>query len=217
MTGRPPTLRVERELLRDAPGGLLAAVDEVGRGALAGPVAVGVVVIDAGAAPVPRGVRDSKVCPSGERERLAPRIRDWAKASAVGMSSPAEIDERGIIGALALAAVRALNGLGARFDIVLLDGSHDWMGRLIPGARVITRVGADASCAAVAAASILAKVHRDSVMASLAAHHPEYRWESNRGYAAPDHLDALARLGPSPLHRRSWRLPGVPDPQGSPD
>lgn len=204
------TLRVERALLRElGPGAVLAGVDEVGRGALAGPVAVGVVLIDADTTSAPRGVRDSKECDQATRERLAPLVRAWARRSAVGMSSSSEIDTLGIIGALTLAAVRAINSLGARPDLVLLDGKHDWLTRVIPGSRVVTRVQADATCAAVAAASILAKVTRDAHMVGLARRHPDYGWSANKGYAAPDHIAALERLGPTPLHRLSWRLPGV--------
>ncbi len=204
------TLRVERALLREAsPGTLLAAIDEVGRGALAGPVAVGVVVIDADTGAAPRGVRDSKECDQATRELLAPRVRAWALRSAVGMSSSAEIDAIGIVSALALAAARALNATGVRPDLVLLDGKHDWMSRVTPGSRVVTRIQADATCAAVAAASIIAKVTRDAHMVDLARRQPEYGWGTNKGYAAPDHVAALERLGPSPWHRVSWRLPGV--------
>lgn len=204
------TLRVERALLRESsPGTLLAAIDEVGRGALAGPVAVGVVVIDAATVAAPRGVRDSKECDQATRELLAPRVRAWALRSAVGMSSSAEIDAIGIVSALALAAARALNATGVRPDLVLLDGKHDWMSRVTPGSRVVTRIQADATCAAVAAASIIAKVTRDAHMVDLARRQPEYGWGANKGYAAPDHVAALERLGPSPWHRVSWRLPGV--------
>ncbi len=204
------TLRVERALLRESsPGTLLAAIDEVGRGALAGPVAVGVVVIDAATVAAPRGVRDSKECDQATRELLAPRVRAWALRSAVGMSSSAEIDAIGIVSALALAAARALNATGVRPDLVLLDGKHDWMSRVTPGSRVVTRIQADATCAAVAAASIIAKVTRDAHMVDLARRQPEYNWGANKGYAAPDHVAALERLGPSPWHRVSWRLPGV--------
>lgn len=206
----PVTLRVERALLREAgPGAVLAGVDEVGRGALAGPVAVGVVLIDVDSRPAPRGVRDSKECDAATRERLAPRVRAWAQRSAVGMASSAEIDAVGIVGALALAAARALNAIGVRPDLILLDGKHDWLTRVAPGARVVTRVQADTTCAAVAAASIIAKVARDAHMASLAEQHPDYGWSANKGYAAPDHVAALERLGPTPLHRLSWRLPGL--------
>lgn len=205
------TLRMERALLRDAPpGGALAAVDEVGRGALAGPVAVGVVVIDGRVAAAPHGVRDSKECDVATRESLAPQVRAWAARSAVGMASAREIDAVGIISALALAAARALNATGVSPDIVLLDGKHDWMSRVAPRTRVVTHVKADATCAAVAAASIIAKVARDAHMVRLAQDHPAYAWERNKGYAAPEHVAALQSLGPSPWHRLSWHLPGVP-------
>jgi ribonuclease HII len=204
------TLRLERTLLRDLPpGSLLAAVDEVGRGALAGPVAVGVVVIDSSTCTAPRGVRDSKECDPATRERLAPRIRGWALRCAVGMASAREVDDIGIIGALALAAVRAVNAAGVQPHVVLLDGKHDWMSRVAPAAQVVTRIQADGSCASVAAASIVAKVARDRLMVALDERHPGYGWAANKGYAAPDHIEALERLGPSPLHRVSWRLPGV--------
>ena len=204
------TLRTERALLREAsPRALLAAIDEVGRGALAGPVAVGVVVIDADATAAPQGVRDSKECDPATRERLAPRVRAWAQRSAVGMASSVEIDAIGIIGALALAAARALNATGVRPELVLLDGKHDWISRVTPGSRVVTRIQADATCAAVAAASIIAKVTRDAHMVSLDEECPEYGWRGNKGYAAPEHIAALERLGPSPWHRVSWKLPGV--------
>lgn len=204
------TLRVERSLLRDAgQGALLAGVDEVGRGALAGPVAVGVVVIHAGTTTAPRGVRDSKECDQATRERLAPLVRAWAHASAVGMASSREVDAHGIVQALALAAVRAINATGSQPDLVLLDGKHDWLSHVAPASRVVTRIQADATCAAVAAASIIAKVERDARMRALAARHPAYGWEANKGYAAPDHVAALERYGPSMCHRLTWRLPGV--------
>ena len=181
----------------------------MGRGALAGPVAVGVVVIGSDIGPAPRGVRDSKDCDQATREMLAPRVRAWARRSAVGMASAAEIDSIGIIGALALAAARAINATGVLPDIVLLDGKHDWVSRIAPEARVVTRVKADTSCAAVAAASIIAKVERDAHMVRLSTAHPEYRWDSNKGYAAPDHVMALEHHGVTPMHRVSWRLPGA--------
>lgn len=206
----PTSLRLERSLLREAgPRAVLAAIDEVGRGALAGPVAVGVVLIESGCAPAPAGTRDSKDCPAEERSALAPRIRAWARHSCVGMATSTEIDEHGIIGALALAAVRALNSIAVTPDVVLLDGTHDWLSRVSPRGRVVTRIRADSSCAAVAAASIIAKVARDAHMTRISTLHPDYCWDSNKGYAAPDHLAALAERGPSPVHRLSWRLPGV--------
>lgn len=208
-----PSLRFERALLReisdDRRTPVLAAIDEVGRGALAGPVAVGVVLIDASCRAAPHGVRDSKLCPPGEREMLAPRVRRWAKGCAVGMASAEEIDAIGLTAALALSASRALNALGEPPDVILLDGSHNYLSRSCPGVRVSTRVSADRTCAAVAAASIIAKVARDRLMEELGRAAPGYGWQSNRGYAAPEHLDALRRHGPTPWHRRSWNLPGI--------
>lgn len=207
------TLRVERSLLKGLPpGAVLAAIDEVGRGALAGPVAVGVVLVDAEISPAPSGVRDSKECDAATREMLAPRVRAWARRSAVGMASASEIDARGIIGALALAAARAVNATGVHPDVVLLDGKHDWVSRVAPLSRVVTRIKADTTCAAVAAASIIAKVSRDAHMVRISAGYPDYAWESNKGYAAPEHVAALQRLGPTRWHRTSWQLPGVSMP-----
>jgi len=230
---RPPTLRVERRLLR---GGatLLAAMDEVGRGSPAGPVYVGVVVVDGATPPAPAGVRDSKLVPAMARESLVPSVEVWAVDSALGAASAAEVDRLGIIGALGQAGRRALAGLSCRPDLVLLDGAHDWLSPALQdgdggagpkgspsgaqvgipartpliGIPVVTRVRADLTCASVAAASILAKVARDAVMTELAGDFPGYGWEANKGYGTPDHLEALRRLGPTPHHRVTWRLPG---------
>ncbi|MEY3733424.1 MAG: hypothetical protein RL347_783 [Actinomycetota bacterium] len=205
-----PSLRVERALLREVrSGAVLAAIDEVGRGALAGPVAVGVVIIDTESRSAPQGVRDSKDLDPATRERLAPRVRTWARHSAVGLATSDEIDSVGIIGALALAASRGVNATGAEPDIVLLDGKHDWLSRVAPRSRVVTRIKADSTCASVAAASIIAKVARDAHMVRLAALAPQYAWDSNKGYAAPEHVAALQAHGPSRWHRVTWQLPGV--------
>lgn len=215
---RSVTLRLERELLR---GGarLVAGVDEVGRGALCGPATVGVVVVDATTRTAPPGVRDSKLLSAAVRESLVPRIRRWAVACAVGHAEAHEVDALGIIAALRLAGHRALAALPQLPDIVVLDGNHDYLTGpaqpsllepdLVPVPAVRTQVKADLRCAAVAAASILAKTERDALMVRLAAEHPGYGWESNKGYAAPEHVDALGRLGPSAQHRLSWRLPGI--------
>lgn len=215
-----PTLRFERELLRSRCV-RLGSVDEVGRGALAGPVSVGVVVIDAATKAAPSGVRDSKLLSAAARLDLEPRIRRWAKDTAVGHASNAEIDDIGIIAALRLAASRAFAALtGPAPDLVLLDGSHDWLttapdlfaadDEWVPPP-VVTRVKADLSCASVAAASVLAKVQRDGLMSEVHHQHPEYEWARNKGYSAPAHLEALTRLGPTPHHRVSWRLPELLD------
>ena len=308
-----PTLELELELVR---GGarLVAGMDEVGRGALAGPASVGVVVLDvptvlglspndaaqlgtahtsgsprfavpsgAGApfpstvppgrgaapsaedapetplrrgssgsapsagtaaegrvgAPGPRpapsgnaaggsdpaparpweGVRDSKALSAARREALAPRIGDWAVATAVGHAQPAEIDELGITAALRVAGLRALETVrrsGARVDALILDGSHNWLDVApvlgqedepvaLPPV-VHTLVKADAACVSVAAASILAKVERDALMTRLADEHPHYDWASNKGYGSASHRAALAAHGVTAEHRRSWNL-----------
>ncbi|KGN36749.1 ribonuclease HII [Knoellia subterranea] len=221
-----PNLRVERALQRDGYR-LLAGMDEVGRGALAGPVTVGVVVIDETCRSAPQGVRDSKLLQPHVREAMVPRIRRWALAHAVGHASPAEIDEIGIIAALRLAGRRALAMLDVVPDLVILDGNHDWLtqpdevGLLAfasdEGAHtppVTTMIKADVKCSSVASASVLAKVARDRIMVDLAPEHPAYAWELNKGYSAPEHLDALRAMGPCDLHRRSWRLPGTMDEDG---
>lgn len=232
---RVPTLREERRLLRS--GHLLVGgMDEVGRGALAGPVTVGVVVIDAGVRTAPAGVRDSKLLSPAARQALAPRLRRWALSSAVGHAEPDEIDRYGIIAALRLAGRRALAALDVVPTCVLLDGSHDWLSLPravalpqpeglfdLPVARrgvvppvelgcepvVTTQVKADLRCAAVAAASVLAKVERDAIMVARSADYPQYGWDGNKGYSAPEHAAALRRYGPSPQHRQSWSLPTV--------
>ncbi len=123
-----PTLRLERQLLRDGVR-VLAGMDEVGRGALGGPVSVGVVLVDLTVRSAPVGLRDSKLLTPDARAALAPRIRRWVRGHAVGHASAAEIDARGIIAALRLAGERALAALPLQPDLVLLDGSHNWLTR----------------------------------------------------------------------------------------
>lgn len=222
--GSRPTLRLERRLLRSGIS-RLACCDEVGRGALAGPVTIGVVVVTARTTSAPPGVRDSKLLSPASRESLAPQIRSWADACAVGHASAAEIDQLGIVAAMRLAGVRALAQVG-EVDAVLLDGSYDYLstppqptlfdgnGASSPAAdgvsvAVTTLVKADLNCSAVAAASILAKTERDGLLADLSGQYPGYGWEHNKGYGSADHIEALALRGPTVEHRRSWRLPGV--------
>jgi ribonuclease HII len=226
---RVPTLREERRVLRDG-AALVAGIDEVGRGALAGPVTVGVVIVNAATRTAPSGLRDSKLLTPAAREALAPRLRRWAVAWADGHAQPAEIDAFGIMCALRLAGTRALAQLPEPPDVVLLDGSYDWLTRpspplvlfgadeltdaapAIPPTAVRTLVKGDLRCAAVAAASVLAKTARDAIMTARATDHPRYGWTGNKGYSAPEHLAALATHGPCPQHRRSWRLPGCGEP-----
>ena len=222
---KKPSLRVERSLQRDGHR-VLAGMDEVGRGALAGPVSVGVVVIDETCRSAPPGVKDSKLLTPLARRRMVRPIQRWASAYAVGHSSPAEIDEIGIMGGLRLAGMRALATIAATGivpDLVILDGNHDWLtppdeiGLLafahdgppsVPP--VTTMIKADVKCSSVAAASVLAKVERDAMMVALDGEHSVYGWAVNKGYAAPEHMLALEAHGPCVQHRRSWRLPGMP-------
>ncbi|PFG38498.1 RNase HII [Georgenia soli] len=235
-TRRPkPTRVLETALLAElGDGALVAGMDEVGRGALAGPVSVGVAVVSAATSRrMPRGLADSKLLTPQAREELVAPVRAWSTASAVGHASAAEIDALGIIAALRLAGRRALAelaGVGVVPGLIILDGVHDWLGEpaqgelfapeppavLVPGTGeevftppVRTQVKGDARCAVVAAASVLAKVARDSLMVELHDSHPQYHWAGNKGYSSPEHVAALAEQGPCELHRRSWRLPGV--------
>ena len=213
---RPPTLRLERRCWR-AGDRVICGVDEVGRGAWAGPVTVAAVVP---AQAHLRGVRDSKQLTRDEREHACDRILSWAVAVGVGHASHEECDELGMTAALRAAGRRALAGLaeqGFEPDRVILDGNYDYLGL---GARVTTVVKADATSLAVAAASCVAKVTRDALMRDEAEHFPAYGFESNVGYPAPVHKAALAWFGPSAIHRRSWIFMdglswrGVPPPPG---
>lgn len=201
---------------------VIGGFDEVGRGAIAGPVVVGACAVafrvtgtEATAAPAPEGITDSKLLSPARREALAPRIARWALASATGWAGAAEIDRIGISAALGIAARRALAGLGTRLDAAVVDGPFDWLSprddalaaapssSLCP---VTTRIKADVTCASVAGASILAKVARDREMVRRAVLAPGYEWEANKGYGTAAHRAAFAQLGPSAEHRRSWNL-----------
>jgi ribonuclease HII len=218
--GQAPTLRTEKRLFREGHR-LLAACDEVGRGALSGPATVGVVLIDETVHRPLRGLRDSKLLLPPAREALVPRIQRWVIGHAVGHASAAEVDEYGILPALRIAAGRALAALGERPDVVLLDGNYDYLtppaqrglfgtDSLFPELdlpKVITQIKADVTCASVAAASVLAKCARDAIMVRLAAKYCGYGWEENKGYATPEHLEAIRRHGCCDQHRQSWQLP----------
>lgn len=199
---------------------VLACVDEVGRGAIAGPVSVGIALI-APSTPdsFPEGLRDSKMLSPARREELAPACRKWAYDMAVGHAHAELIDQHGIIVGLRLAAAAAVSELAARghsFDAVLLDGTHDWWSEdslfdvspLLPQVPVTMKRKGDAACAGVAAASVAAKVERDALMVMADAQYAGYGWSRNKGYGTQEHAAALARMGVSPLHRKSWNLPG---------
>lgn len=192
-----PGRRFEQELW-DAGADVVVGLDEVGRGAWAGPLVIGAAVI-------PRdkriqGVRDSKLLNEPERERMYDKIAPWCRAWSIGSVSQQECDTIGMSAAQKLAARRALENLGLHADAILVDGSWDFVGtgnvqRLIKG---------DATCLSIAAASVLAKVTRDREMRAEAEHYPYWAFADNKGYPCPKHKAALAGWGPSMIHRRSW-------------
>ena len=199
-----PTLSFEQTLWQS---GLqhVAGFDEAGRGALAGPVAVGAVVLP----PEPHlsrtlsGVRDSKQMTPLERETWAERIKSVATAWRVDFSSAQEIDQMGIVCATRLAAARALENLGIFPDYLLLDFRLELPECPLPQTAIVR---GDQLSLSVAAASVLAKTSRDALMSGLHAQYPGYRLEQNKGYGTQAHRSAIVRLGYSAIHRRSFSL-----------
>lgn len=210
-----PTRDLEVQLLERHT--LVVGLDEVGRGALAGPVVVGVAVVNRGTGPAPEGLRDSKLLSAAQRSQLLPRVARWAAALGIGQAEAAEIDAVGIMAAQRRAALRALHDAGLtdeelRAGAAIVDGAHNWLrGDLFePSAdfgQVEVRVKADATCSVVAAASVAAKQYRDALMTRLP--DPGYGFARHKGYGAAEHIAALGALGPGEHHRRSWHLPGV--------
>lgn len=208
----------ERALL--AAGHVVVGVDEVGRGALAGPVCVGAVLLERASEP-PDGLTDSKRLTPRRRRALVGPLREWASAWGLGSASAEEVDAWGITTALAVAAGRALDGLTPWPTHALVDGPWNLLAvardvaleaPVPPPSRaerlaVTPVVRGDLHCASIAAAAVLAKVARDDHMGALATEWPDYGWAHNKGYGTPEHLAALRRLGPTPQHRVSWRLP----------
>jgi ribonuclease HII len=193
-----PTL--EREAALWAKGiRIVAGLDEVGRGPLAGPVVAGVVAFRAGQDLVEH-LRDSKEMTASRREETARAIRATALAYAVAAASPREIDRLNIKRATALAMRRALRRLPVTPDYILLDG------RPLPDLGVAHEavVDGDAQCQSIAAAAVLAKCVRDELMARLGRRYPAFQWERNKGYATAEHLAALHQEGPTPHHRQSF-------------
>ena len=201
-----PDLVTESRLLAQGATSV-AGIDEVGRGAWAGPVSVGVVLLVDASTPAPDGLRDSKLLSARMRQRLAPLVSAWATTSAVGHASPA--------------ASRALEDLDQVPDAVIVDGpldllfptsealsravaNHRW--RQTPPTVVEAVIRADQTCASVAAASVVAKVARDALMVELAESFPAYDLDHNVGYPSPAHQTALRGYGLTPLHRRSWKF-----------
>ena len=194
----PPGLDVERRWW--AEGAVVAGIDEVGRGAWAGPVTYAAVIL-----PTDRRMyrlRDSKVLAPALRARLAERLREFATGIGIGHASNWEIDRLGMSQAMRLAARRAADALPVVPDVCLLDGSWDFLEGY--GSTNERFVGGDGRCASIAAASIVAKVARDRLMVAACPRHPAYRFSDNKGYPAPVHVAALEEAGPCGLHRHSW-------------
>jgi ribonuclease HII len=177
---------------------MLAGVDEVGRGPLAGPVVAAAVILDP-ARPI-AGLRDSKKLTAARRAELAEIIEAEALAVSVGRAEVEEIDLLNILRASLLAMERAVAALSVQPDVVYVDGNAT-PSLAMPAVAV---VGGDDRVASISAASIVAKVFRDREMDRAAAHYPNYGFEKHKGYATAAHLEAIERFGPSPLHRRSF-------------
>ena len=214
-----PNARIERSLAEDG-FGVVAGLDEVGRGAWAGPVSVGAVV-HSFARRAPAGIRDSKQLSEPQREALFPKVAAWCTEWAVGHASAQECDALGMTRALRLAAHRALDQLAARPEVVLLDGSFDYVtepqsdpaaaavagrpgvaGATAPVVRTVVK--GDTRCLSVAAASVMAKVTRDRMMRSWSESFPPFDFDRNKGYPSPSHRTALSGFGLTSIHRRSW-------------
>ena len=211
-----PSLDSERRIFERG-NRFVIGIDEVGRGAIAGPVAVGVSLIDKTNPALetwPEKLQDSKLMTAKSRNEIAKPLIDWVNSYAVGFSTNQEIDKLGISEALRLAAGRALEELlkdatsrkaiaedGA---VILLDGSQNWLGKVSYGIDVQVQVKADTNCVSVAAAAVLAKVTRDSFMQELDQENPGYGLAGHKGYASKAHIAALRALGPSAIHRVTW-------------
>ena len=200
-----PTLEFERELFASG-ARIVAGMDEVGRGAIAGPVTIGVVAVDASVGPVPEGLADSKLMTIKRREAMVPVAKEWGLAWATGSATAEEIDKYGIMSALGLAGSRALAALGVVPDVIILDGNNSFLMEEDNGPRVVTRIKGDQNCASVSAASVIAKVERDALMTQLHEQYPHYGWSGNKGYGAAVHTGAIKTHGVTDLHRKSWNL-----------
>ena len=207
MTVCSPDLKEERRL-RSQGYESVAGLDEVGRGAWAGPLTVGVAVVRPRVQmrSMPVWLRDSKMLSETRREEIFEAVGAWCQAWSVGHASAAECDQWGMTEALRVAARRALAGLDASPQAVLVDGPVDLLRHPedpFDGA-VRPIVDGDAKCASVAAASVLAKVVRDRIMRQEAEHFPAYAFDRNKGYPSAVHQAGLRGYGPSAIHRRSW-------------
>ena len=193
-----PDFEFERAALANG-ATIVAGVDEVGRGPLAGPVTAAAVILNPDA--IPEGLNDSKKLTAKRRQALYEVLMETADVS-IAHASVEEIDEINILEASHLAMRRALAGLGQVPDYALIDGNR--MPREMPCAGE-TIIKGDARSVSIAAASIVAKTVRDALMVDLAQQHPGYGWETNAGYGSKTHLEALRNLGVTPHHRRSFK------------
>jgi ribonuclease HII len=199
-----PSLRLERSLLR-AGHSLVGGIDEVGRGPLAGPIYVGLVVINADTPTAPRGVRDSKLTKREERTQLAQLVKTWAWSTTASVDAQF-IDRFGLTQALRECVNIAYGNAqreGMEPSVIILDGTHNYCDPDLP-LSIVMRKKADQSVSSVAAASIIAKVERDEFMRQRSIDFPGYGWERNSGYGTPEHQDAIKRFGVTKLHRTSF-------------
>ena len=190
----------EADIARERGAHLIVGLDEVGRGPLAGPLAVGAVVLRGGA-PI-EGLNDSKQVKPEDRRAIAEKVKSDALAWTVRYVDPADIDAQGMTASLKRAfreAIADIEQQGASVDLVLLDGNP-----LRIDEREVNVIKGDGRCASIAAASIVAKVERDDLMVELDARYPGYGFASNKGYASPEHIEAIKALGLSPVHRESF-------------
>lgn len=194
---QPDPLTLIEDELRAA-GRTVAGVDEAGRGCLAGPVVAGAVILDPGK-PI-YGLRDSKKLSEKRREELFREIREKSAAWSFAMTGPEEIDRVNILQAALMAMEKAVTGLAIQPDFVLVDGNA----RTSLPVEQRTVIGGDDRCASVAAASIVAKVTRDGLMKELEARYPGYGFSRHKGYPSKEHRESLRRLGPCPIHRKSF-------------
>jgi ribonuclease HII len=202
-----PTTAIERQLRAEG-FNCIVGLDEVGKGAWAGPLMIGAAVLRADVLDLDEpatymgGARDSKQIVESHRNSVFDVIARTAAAWAVGFASAQECDVLGMNAAQRLAAKRALDQLGVQPDAAIVDGAWDFVAPHV--ARVIAKVKADTSCLSVAAASVLAKVKRDRLMREWAEDFPQWHFETNKGYPCPKHRAALQGYGPSSIHRTSW-------------
>lgn len=197
----PPKLTIERDLWEQGHT-VIVGLDEVGRGAWAGPLAIGAVVLPKDSRV--NGVRDSKMLTEREREALFDKLTDWCTHWSVGMVDHDECDRIGMSAAQKLAAKRAIEGLGVTPDHVLIDGNWDFVAETVGHGKTTLIVKGDATCLSISTASVIAKVTRDRLLREMDEHFPGYNFAENKGYPCPKHKMALQAYGPSTFHRKSW-------------